>query len=136
MWKGNEEQAVILVVDDRDDDLVIIRRAFEKARVINPIVTAQGGEEAIRYLNGEGEYANRKEFPLPSLVLLDLKMPKVDGFDVLEWIRSQPTLASLRVVVLTSSDDMKDVNRAYEMGANSFVTNQWARTSFWNSPML
>src|SRR4051794_193642 len=122
MWKGNEEQAVILVVDDRDDDLVIIKKAFEKARVINPIVTVNGGEEAIRYLKGEGEYSNRKEYPLPSLVLLDLKMPKVDGFDVLEWIRGEPTLASMRVVVLTSSDQMKDVNRAYEMGANSFVT--------------
>src|SRR5689334_20462336 len=122
MLKGSEEQAVILVVDDRDDDLVIIKKAFEKARVVNPIITVQGGEEAIQYLKGEGDYSNRDEYPLPSLVLLDLKMPKVDGFEVLEWIRSQPTLQTLRVVVLTSSDHMKDVNRAYALGANSFVT--------------
>ena len=117
-----QEQAVIMVVDDRDDDLVLIRRAFERAHVLNPIVGISSGDEAILYLKGDGKYANRREFPLPELVLLDLKMPKTDGFEVLEWIRSQRGLSSIRVVVLTSSDQIKDVNRAYELGANSFIT--------------
>jgi CheY-like chemotaxis protein len=82
---------------------------------------AQTGEEAVAYLSGEGRYRNRTEFPLPALVLLDLKMPGMDGFDVLKWVREQPGLSLLRVVVLTSSDSMRDVNLAYQLGANSFL---------------
>jgi CheY-like chemotaxis protein len=81
----------------------------------------ENGEQAIAYLKGEGKYASREEYPLPSLLLLDLKMPRKNGFDVLEWIRQQPGLGSLRVVVLTSSDEIRDVNRAYQLGANSFL---------------
>jgi CheY-like chemotaxis protein len=122
MWKSTVEQSVIMVVDDREDDLLLIRRAFQRARVLNPIVCLSSGDEAIEYLQGHGTYANRDEYPLPDLILLDLKMPKTDGFEVLQWIRSQRTLSSIRVVVLTSSDQIKDVNRAYELGANSFIT--------------
>ena len=117
-----QNHSVIMVVDDRDDDLVLIRKAFLRARVLNPIVSINSGDEAILYLKGEGKYANRDEYPLPDLLLLDLKMPKTDGFDVLQWVRTQRGLSSLRVVVLTSSDQIKDVNRAYELGANSFIT--------------
>jgi CheY-like chemotaxis protein len=70
---------------------------------------------------GAGVYANRAEYPLPDLFLLDLKMPRVNGFEVLEWLRDQPGLAALRVLVLTSSEDLRDVNRAYQLGANSFL---------------
>ena len=75
----------------------------------------------MHYLAGEGQYSNRAEYPLPDLILLDLKMPKVDGFDVLLWIRRQPGFGSIPVVVLTSSDAIRDVNRAYALGANSFM---------------
>ena len=115
------DQSVILLVEDLADDVLLIRRAFEKAKVINPIHVVPNGEEAISYLNGSGKYANRAEYPLPDLVLLDLKMPGIDGFEVLRWIRQQPGLSSLRVVVLTSSDHMRDVNEAYQLGANSFL---------------
>ena len=113
--------AVILLAEDREDDITLIRKAFEKAEVINPLQIVRDGEEAIAYLQGEGKYANRAEYPLPSLMLLDLKMPKVDGFDVLKWLRQQPGLSTLRVVVLTSSDAIRDVNTAYHLGANSFM---------------
>jgi CheY-like chemotaxis protein len=93
------DQSVILLVEDLADDVLLIRRAFEKAKVINPIHVVPNGEEAISYLNGSGKYANRAEYPLPDLVLLDLKMPGIDGFEVLRWIRQQPGLSSLRVVV-------------------------------------
>src|SRR5205085_7245633 len=73
------------------------------------------------YLQGAGKYANRDEYPMPSLLLLDLKMPRKNGFEVLEWIRQKPSLNDLRVVVLTSSDQIRDVNQAYQMGANSFL---------------
>ena len=79
------------------------------------------GEETIAYLKGEGQFANRAEYPLPELLLLDLAMPRKDGFEVLRWLRQQPGLSALRVVVLTSSDQMRDVNLAYKLGANSFL---------------
>ena len=98
------------------------RRAFKLAGLINPLVVVQDGDEAIAYLKGEGKFSNRTEYPLPTLMLLDLKMPRKNGFEVLEWLRTQPTLSALRVVVLTTSDQIHDVNRAYQLGANSFLT--------------
>jgi len=114
-------QLVILLVEDREDDILLIRRALDQANVHNPLHIVRDGEEAISYLQSDGNYARRDEFPLPDLVLLDLKMPKVDGFELLQWIRQQPSLKALRVVVLTSSEDIFDINRAYELGANSFL---------------
>lgn len=115
------EHATILLVEDNPDDAALLRRAFIKARVLNPIHVVSGGEEAIDYLSGLGKYANREEFPFPGLVLLDLNMPGLDGFDVLQWIRQEPQLNRLRVVVLSASDNMRDVSRAYKLGANSFL---------------
>lgn len=115
------EQAVILIAEDRDDDVFLIRRSLKRAHVFNPIQVVGNGEEVIAYLKGEGKFSNRDEFPLPTLLLLDLKMPRTDGFQVLQWIRRQTTLKALRVIVLTSSADIRDVNRAYQLGANSFL---------------
>ena len=115
------ENAVILLVEDRLDDVSLITRSLQKAGVVNPLQVVRNGEDAIAYLKGEGKFANRDEFPLPELVLLDLKMPGIDGFEVLSWIRMEPGLSGLRVVVLTSSEQIKDVNRAYALGANSFL---------------
>lgn len=111
----------ILLVEDNDDDRFLIRRAFEQARIVNPLHIVPTGEEAIAYLKGEGPYVNRERHPFPELVLLDLKLPGLDGFDVLRWVRQQPALAGLRVVVLTSSTDVRDVNLAFRLGANSFI---------------
>ena len=113
--------AVILLVEDQENDIQLIRRAFAKARLPNPLQIVRNGEEAIAYLAGERQFANRAEFPLPRLILLDLKLPGTDGFEVLKWIRSQPGLKSLIVVVLTSSDHIRDINEAYNLGANSFM---------------
>ena len=114
-------EAVILLAEDREDEVMLMRRAFTKANFLNPLHVVSNGEEAIAYLQGEGKYANRDEYPLPSLLLLDLKMPRKNGFEVLQWIREQPGLSALRVVVLTASDEIRDVNRAYQLGANSFL---------------
>ncbi|HTD85718.1 MAG TPA: response regulator [Candidatus Binatia bacterium] len=113
---------VILLAEDNEDHVMLTRRAFKMAGLINPLFVVQDGEEAIAYLSGEGKFSNRTEYPLPTLLLLDLKMPHKNGFEVLEWLRTQPTLAALRVVVLTTSDRIHDVNRAYQLGANSFLT--------------
>src|SRR5882724_8819584 len=115
------DQAVILLAEDREDDIALIRKAFAKAFVQNPLYVVRDGDEAVAYLKGEGRYFNRDEYPLPDLLLLDLKMPRLDGFEVLRWIRQEAGMDSLRIIVLTSSESMADVNTAYQLGANSFL---------------
>lgn len=115
------EQPVILIAEDNEDDVLMLNRAFQQASVVAPRQIVRNGEEAIAYLKGAGKFSNREEFPLPDLFLLDLKMPRKNGFDVLEWLRTQPSLSRMRVVVLTTSEDLRDVNRAYALGAASFL---------------
>jgi CheY-like chemotaxis protein len=115
------DNALILIAEDREDDVLLIQRALKRAHVFIPIQIVRDGDETIAYLKGEDKFANRDEYPLPSLLLLDLKMPRTDGFEVLRWIRQQPGLKALRVIILTSSADILDVNKAYELGANSFL---------------
>jgi len=115
------EQAVILLVEDREDDVLLVRRAFERAGVTNALYVARDGEEAISYLEGTGKYAKRDEYPIPDIMLLDIKMPKVDGFEVLKFVRSRAEFKGLRVILLTSSEEISEVNRGYELGANSFL---------------
>lgn len=114
-------EGVILLAEDTEDDVLLIRRALSKGGVTNSIQVAPNGAKAISYLKGEAEFSDREEYPLPELMLLDLKMPIVDGFEVLRWVRRQPLLAALPVLVLTSSDSLRDVNLAYCLGANSFL---------------
>jgi CheY-like chemotaxis protein len=115
------ESSVILLVEDRDDDIALVRRAFVQAGLKNPIFVVGDGEEAQAYLEGMGRYRGRDEFPLPDLILLDLKMPGTDGFQLLEWIREHEAFKALRIVVLTASQDTCEINKAYELGANSFL---------------
>ncbi len=115
------DDGLILIAEDREDDILLIRRALQKAGVRNPIQIVRNGDEAIAYLKGETKSSSREGCRLPSLLLLDLKMPRMDGFEVLRWIRQQPGLKALRVIVLTSSEDIRDVNLAYELGANSYM---------------
>ncbi len=115
------EAAVILLVEDREDDVLLIKRAFAKAGLNNPLYIVNDGEQAIAYLMGDSPFSNRNEYPLPDIILLDLKMPRLDGFETLAWIRKQPGIRALPIIVLTSSDEIRDVNRAYALGANSFL---------------
>lgn len=110
----------VLLVEDDPNDILLLERAFGKAQLTAPL-QVNDGEEAIAYLAGEGNYADRERHPLPNLVLLDLKLPKKSGLEVLHWLRQQPVLQRLPVVVLTSSREHSDVNRAYELGANSYL---------------
>jgi len=118
---NHSDVGVILLAEDDEVAVLLTRRAFAKAGLINPVHVVSDGEEAIAYLSGTGKYANRCEYPLPILLLLDLKMPRKGGLEVLEWIRQQPSLSALRVIVLTTSDLVQDVNRAYQLGANSYI---------------
>jgi CheY-like chemotaxis protein len=111
----------ILMVEDRPADVLLIRRAFGKANIRNPLQVISNGEDAIAYLAGTGAFTDRDASPLPCLILLDLKLPRRSGLEVLSWLRAQPELKRLPVIVLTSSKETSDVNRAYELGANSYL---------------
>jgi DNA-binding response OmpR family regulator len=115
------ERAVILLAEDEEDYVLLIKKAFSQANLHNPFHVVSTGQEAMAYLKGEGKYAHRDEYPLPDLLLLDLKLPGFSGFEIIGWVRSQPGLSGLRILVLTSSDRIKDVNDAYRLGANSFL---------------
>ena len=112
---------VILLVDDNPHDVVLIRLAFRRVGIIDTIHLVKDGEEAMRYIRGEGAYADRHQFPVPTLVLLDLKMPQTSGFEVLRWIREQPKLAAVVIVVMSGSKNDADIERAYSLGANSYL---------------
>ena len=115
------ERQTILLVDDSDDDLVLMRDAFKQAQCSHPIQEVHNGEEAIAYLNGEGMYNDRSRFPLPIVMLLDLNMPKKNGYEVLTWVRAQPDLKRLAVFILTASLRNEDVERAFYLGATSYL---------------
>ena len=112
---------VILLVEDNPDDVKLTMRALKKANVLNEVVVAQDGAEALDYLFGAGKYAGRDVNQKPQVVLLDLKMPKVDGFEVLQRIRADERTKLLPVVVLTTSSEDKDRVASYQFHANSFV---------------
>ena len=114
-------QKMILLVEDNPDDEALTLRALNKNRVANNIVVARDGVEALDYLFASGSYAGRDPFDLPQVVLLDLKLPKVDGLEVLRRIRSDPRTRMLPVVILTSSREEQDLIQAYTSGANSYV---------------
>ena len=116
----------ILLVEDNPNDVILIERAFRKANIANPLQRVTDGEQAVAYLAGERPYAERARCPLPVLMLLDLKLPRKSGLEVLEWLRDQPSLKRLPVIVLTSSKEAVDINRAYELGANSYLVKPMA----------
>ena len=110
----------ILLVEDDENDLELFMRAYGKARIANPIHRVANGDDAVAYIAGDGKYADRDEHPLPVLVLLDLKLPRRSGLEVLEWIRGSES-KRVPVVMLTSSRESSDINRAYDLGANSYL---------------
>ena len=111
----------ILLVEDSDDDVLLMERALRETGIANPLQRVANGQEAIDYLAATGPFADRDKYPLPCMVLLDLQMPFKNGIEVLQWIRSQPALRALIVIVLTSSAHRKDVAAAYSMGARSYL---------------
>lgn len=111
----------ILLVEDNPDDVLLARRAVKKATLPVALKVVEDGDEAVAYLDGSGQFGDRDRHPLPALVLLDLKLPKRSGLEVLRWVRSQPALDTTPVVVLTSSSEDEDIQKAYALGANSYL---------------
>jgi CheY-like chemotaxis protein len=118
----NASSFPILLVEDSPDDALLIQRAFRKANLANPVQLVRDGEEAVAYLSGKAPYDDRIRFPLPVFMLLDLKLPRRSGLEVLAWLRQESVVKRLPVVVLTSSRESVDVNRAYDLGVNSYLT--------------
>lgn len=115
------ENNSILQVEDDEPDVFLLKMVFKRAGITNPVQVVTDGQMAMDYLAGTGDFADREKHPMPCLVLLDLNLPKVGGLEVLEWIRRQPRLKRLVVVVLSSSAESRDIERAYELGANSYI---------------
>jgi CheY-like chemotaxis protein len=111
----------ILVAEDDPTDAYFFERAFRRAGIPVTLHFVRDGQEALDYLQGEGQFVDRIRYPLPQLVLLDLKMPRLDGFEVLEWVRKQSGLDGMLVVIFSSSDETRDINRAYGLGANWYL---------------
>lgn len=113
--------STILIIEDDAADAALLQRAFEKAKVLNPILHLKDGDKALAYLAGVGEYADRLQYPIPALILLDLKLPGMTGLQLLQWMRARRDIKRIPVVVLTSSDEASMVNAAYDIGANSYL---------------
>jgi CheY-like chemotaxis protein len=113
-------QIPILVAEDEETDVLLLRYAIRRVGLPHQLIVAQDGQEAIDYLSGEAPYSDRTLHPLPALVLLDLKMPRLTGFDVLAWLQGRPELKKLPAVVLTSSADEADRLRAQQLGAAEY----------------
>lgn len=115
------DDKVILLVEDNPDDELLTKRALKKSNVLNSVVVARDGAEALDYLFGTGTYARRDTSVMPEVVLLDLKLPKLDGLEVLRRLRDDVRTAILPIVILTSSDEEQDIVDSYRLGANSYI---------------
>jgi CheY-like chemotaxis protein len=114
-------ERLILLVDDSADDVFLFKRTLAKAHLKNPVQAVANVDEAICYLEGKAAYADRSLFPVPSIVLIDLQMPEKNGFQLLTWLRDRVQFRNLHVIVVSGINRMQDVNRAYQLGASSFL---------------
>jgi CheY-like chemotaxis protein len=117
--------ASVLLVEDDENDVMLIKRAFQKSHIINLIQVVTDGEAAISYLLGEGIYSDRTQYPFPVAVLLDLKLPRKSGLEFLSWAKQQPELKRLPIIVLTSSREACDIKDAYDLGVNSYLVKSF-----------
>jgi CheY-like chemotaxis protein len=117
---------IILLVEDQPTDVLLLRRAFSRANAATVLQTVEDGDAAVAYLSGEGEYADRRKHPFPHLLLLDLKLPRRSGLEVLDWVRQHAEFHRLPAVMLTSSSEIDDVNQAYDLGVNSYLSKPTA----------
>jgi len=120
----------ILLVEDNPSDIELTKRALTKAKIANELVVAEDGQEALDYLFGTGNFAGRDDLPRIAMILLDLKLPKVDGLEVLKRIRANARTKRLPVVILTSSQEQQDIIKGYDLGANSYIRKPVDFTQF------
>jgi CheY-like chemotaxis protein len=118
---GVSRDLTILIVEDNPNDVLLLQKALTKAGITNPVQVVEDGVDAISYLRGVDKFKDRAEFPFPSVVFTDLKMPRMGGFEVLEWLRSHQECSVIPVIMLTNSRIDEDIRRAYQLGANSYI---------------
>jgi len=111
----------ILLVEDDENDAMLVRLAFQKNNILNPIQWAKDGLEAVAYLNGNGVYADRQAYPFPDVLIVDLKMPRMNGLELLAWIRDHPEYRVIPTIIITSSRLDVDIEKAYGLGANTYM---------------
>ena len=116
-----DPSACVLLAEDNRDDAFLMQRAFKEHGLMRPLHIVDNGADAIAYIAGEGKFADRVEHPFPSMVILDLKMPGADGFEVLEWLRDHADFRVIPTIVWSSSSDQRDVKHAYCLGANAYL---------------
>lgn len=116
-----DPRLTILIIDDDPNDVLLLRKALTRAEIHDPVQVVTDGFQAIQYLSGEGMYGNREQFPFPSVVFTDLKMPRINGFEVLQWLRKHPDCSVIPVMVLSASKIDADIKRAYQLGANAYL---------------
>ena len=123
-----DEDFIILLAEDEPNDALLIERALLRADIHNPVMVVRDGQEAIDYLEGIGPFADREQFPLPTLALLDIKMPKKNGLEVLEWVRHNGSggLKLMPVIIMSSSSIQEDIDRAYQLGVNAYLVKPTA----------
>ena len=114
-------QGTILLVEDNEDDVFLMKRALKSAKITNPMQVVEDGRQAVEYLAGEGIFADRLKFPYPEIVFLDLKLPHKSGFEVLAWLRENPYLAETNICVLSSSNLPTDIQKAQALGAKAYL---------------
>lgn len=124
------ESKVILLIEDNISDIELTRRAFQKSHIANQLDVVEDGQEALDYLFNKGQYAGKPAKELPSLILLDLKLPKIDGLQVLQQIRANNLTSRLPVVILTTSSEEQDIAQSYDLGANSYIRKPVDFTQF------
>jgi CheY-like chemotaxis protein len=116
----NDPTTTILLVEDESSDIELLKIAFERTGLSNPIQTVNNGEEAVDYLTGKGPFSHRSTSPVPKAIITDLKMPQMDGIELLRWIKANPNYRVIPTIVLTSSTTRGDVNAAYDCGASAY----------------
>ena len=142
----------ILVADDDANDAFLVQRAFARAGVTFPLKVLRDGQEALDYLEGKGTFAGRKKEELPNTLILDVKMPRLNGFDVLQWIKASEVFRRLPVIMFSSSEELRDVNKAYDLGASSYLVKPgsieglqavvngfvqyWTQINHWPNPAI
>jgi CheY-like chemotaxis protein len=115
-----DTQFPILLLEDDENDVLIFKKALQKAGIANPVYRVKDGQEGIHYMAGDGEFSDRQRFPLPKVIICDLKMPRKTGLEFLAWLKKNPRLMVIPTIVLTSSQEDRDIANAYVLGANTY----------------
>lgn len=117
----DDSSFTILLVEDEENDALLVKMAFKKNDIANPVQWVRDGLEAIAYLNGEGDFADRERYPFPEVLILDLKMPRMNGLELLAWIRDHPEFRVIPTIIMSASRLDSDVEKAYALGANTYM---------------